>query len=87
MEAAEAAEAEGAAEADAASATDAATAEAAGAAAVAGVMGAAGAGGRSRRRGADLELDDHTRVVLHSHHLLAALKQLERQVTCSWTNL
>ena len=37
--------------------------------------------------GTDLELDNHSRIVLHSDQLLAALKQLERQVTRTWANL
>ena len=57
-------------------------------------MGAAGAAGAVLAAtvaedavGADLELNNHSRVVLHSDHLLAALKQLERQVTRTWADL
>ena len=37
--------------------------------------------------GTDLELDNHSRIVLLSDQLLAALKPLERQVTRTWANL
>ena len=70
-------------------------ADEAGAADAEGAVGAAGAAGAvlaatvAERAvvGADLELNNHSRVVLHSDHLLVALKQLERQVTRTWANL